>query len=167
MSDLKIRSYDIYPDTLEEELSSVTTIPLSVVNIVAKHIPDSLVRIITDRRDPKSGSLSFNPHTLVKMINEVLQGIEAQREDGEVKGMLMEIKFVERDSEQLVTYGKDRAMQTRDDIPQSIGSIEAKREMEAFKETAIEIEAMGQESKQSMTNDQKGPRISRIVFSVE
>jgi hypothetical protein len=167
VSNLKIRTYDIYPDTLDEELSSVTTIPLAVVNVVAKHIPDSLVRIITDRRDPKSGSLSFNPHTLMKMINEVLQGIETQREDGEVKGMLMEIKVMERDSEQMVTYGEDRAMQTRDDILQSIGSIEAKKKQGALKETAIEIEAMGQDLKQSVTNDQKSPRISRIVFSVE
>ena len=96
MSDLKIRTHETNPHTSDEKLTSVTTMPLAIVNIVAKHIPDRLVRIIGDRREPESGSLSFNPHTLLQMISETLQDIEAQRRSGTIKETLLEIKIAEK-----------------------------------------------------------------------
>jgi hypothetical protein len=101
VSYLKIRTYDTNPHTADEKLTSVTTIPLPILDIAAKHIPDQIIHIIADRQDPNSGTLSFNPHTLIQMINEILQSVEARRKSGTVQGLLMEIAVKGQDSDTL------------------------------------------------------------------
>ena len=76
-----------------EKLLSTITIPLNIVGIIAKHIPDQIIRIIYDKNDPLSGSVAVNMHTIAQTVNVVLREIEAGRRKGEVKGVIAEIEM--------------------------------------------------------------------------
>ena len=77
----------------EEKLLSTITIPLNIVGIIAKHIPDQIIRIIYDKNDPASGSVAVNMRTIAQTVNAVLREIEAGRRAREVKGVIAEVEL--------------------------------------------------------------------------
>ncbi len=91
---LKIRflEYDA-----REKLLSTITIPLNIVDIVAKHTPDQIIRLIYNKDVPTSGSVAVNMHSIAQTINVVLQEIEAGRRTGELNGVIAEIEMESTD----------------------------------------------------------------------
>ncbi|CAG0932098.1 hypothetical protein TFLX_02458 [Thermoflexales bacterium] len=87
---LKIRVLEC---STEEKLLSTITLPLNLVGIIAKHLPDQIIRIIYDKNDPLSGSVALNLRTVAQTINAVLCELEAGRRKGEVKGVIAEIEL--------------------------------------------------------------------------
>ena len=77
----------------EEKLLSTITIPLNIVGIIAKHIPNQIIRIIYDKNDPASGSVAVNMHTIAQTVNEVLREIETDRRTREAKGVIAEVEM--------------------------------------------------------------------------
>lgn len=90
MSSLKIRYYSTDESSSEGELKGTATVPLNVMGIMAKHIPDQILRLIYDNENPNSGSAAINVRTIVQTINEILQEIESKRRVGELNGVIAE-----------------------------------------------------------------------------
>jgi hypothetical protein len=90
MPSLMIRFYSREESSAEDELKATITVPLNIFNIVAKHIPDQILRLIYDRENPNSGSAAINLRTIAQTINEILQEIEAERRVGELNGVIAE-----------------------------------------------------------------------------
>ncbi|MEM8532471.1 MAG: hypothetical protein AAGF95_16630 [Chloroflexota bacterium] len=109
MSSLKIRVYSKDEHASEEKLRSTTTIPLQVMHIVSKHIPDQIIRFIYDKDYPTSGFTAINMRTIVHSINEILQEIERNRRVGELNGIIAELVLEPED----VTTEKEKMEGTR------------------------------------------------------
>jgi hypothetical protein len=88
-----IRFYTTQDDSGEEKLESAVTIPLAIFNIMAKHIPDQILRFIYDSQHPENGSTAVNLHTIVSTINNILQEIEAERRVGSLNGIIAEFVY--------------------------------------------------------------------------
>ena len=93
MSSLMIRLYSMKEDSTEEELGISIMVPLEIFHIVAKHIPDQILRFVYDYKNPDKGSTAVNLHTIASTINNVLQEIEAERKVGALNGVIAEFVF--------------------------------------------------------------------------
>jgi hypothetical protein len=94
MSSLMIRFYATQDGSGEDELKTAMTIPLPIFKIMAKHIPDQVLRFIYDPQHPENGSTAVNMHTIVSTINNILQEIEAERRVGSLDGVMAEFVFL-------------------------------------------------------------------------
>jgi hypothetical protein len=94
MSSLMIRFYSMQDNIVEDKLEGALTIPLAIFHIVAKHIPNQIIRFIYDHQNPERGSTAVNMHTIVSTINNILQEIEAERRVGSLDGVMAEFVFL-------------------------------------------------------------------------
>ena len=90
MSSLMIKFYTTQDNPVKDKLEGAITIPLAIFHIMAKHIPDQIIRFIYDHQNPEKGSTAVNLHTVVSTINNILQEIEAERRVGNLNGVIAE-----------------------------------------------------------------------------
>ncbi len=140
----------------EEILIATTKIPLKIFHIVAKHLPDKLLRLVYDNKSPDSGSAAVNFHAIVKSVSEILHEIDSERNVDDFNGVIAEF-IIEPALFEEAAKSEDEADQED----------EAGQETEEVNSEADIDEANPKDKESSLEKIKKQMNRIKLVFSVE
>lgn len=98
MANFYVRAWKRDAETGEQQPLGTLKVPLPIVHIVARHLPDRILRLVDQAPNPQQ-TLRINPKQIMRMIDDVLREIDTNRSRIESEEVIFELELRQQPAE--------------------------------------------------------------------